>query len=65
MFQFQLPVPLLQFRLKGPAFVPLFTFPPEITSRAQLCSLIQFIAAGAFVFAPAYFSYYAAVSSGG
>ena len=40
MFQFELPAPLLQFRLNDPAFVPLFTFPPEITTdRACIYSL--------------------------
>lgn len=43
MFQFEFPAELLQFRLNGPEFVPLFTLPPEMTTdRAflyPLCSL--------------------------
>lgn len=32
MLQYEAPAPLLQFREKGPAAVPLFTLPPEMTS---------------------------------
>ena len=32
MFQFAFPAELLQFRLNGPEFVPLFTLPPEMTT---------------------------------
>ena len=32
MFQFEFPAELLQFRLNGPEFVPLFTLPPEMTT---------------------------------
>lgn len=43
MFQFEFVAELLQFRLNGPEFVPLFTLPPEMTTdRAflyPLCSL--------------------------
>lgn len=41
MFQFKFPAELLQFRLNGPEFVPLFTLPPEMTTdRAFLYSHI-------------------------
>lgn len=32
MFQFEFPAELLQFRLNGPEFVPLFTLAPEMTT---------------------------------
>lgn len=42
MFQFEFPAELLQFRLNGPEFVPLFTLPPEMTTdRASLYPLFS------------------------
>ena len=39
MFQFEFPEPLLQAREKGPSLTPLFTLPPEMTSRSCLYTL--------------------------
>lgn len=42
MFQFEFPAELLQFRLNGPEFVPLFTLPSEMTTdRASLYPLFS------------------------